>query len=247
MQRGGNRFYFDFEGKRGLLPEKEAHHLVRVCRKREGEEILLINGKGEEFLGKIKQILIKGKKFKVEVEILRLNRKELPPAVEIVSLVPLLKGGRTDFLIEKGTELGVFRLVIFQSERTLGSLHESLLERFQEKALSALKQSGRLLLPQIELSQDLTSLLENLRDSLSLKVLASPEGKLNFFELLRDLKEPPERIYLLSGPEGGLTEAEREASQKGGFLEVSLSPYILRAETAALALMCLASQIRKNL
>ncbi|MGC9109261.1 MAG: RsmE family RNA methyltransferase [Caldimicrobium sp.] len=243
MLKGGNRFYFAFQGERGVLPEKEAHHLVRVCRKKKGEEILLIDGKGREYLGKIVEINEKGKSLKVEVEILTLHRVETLPPIEIISFIPLLKGDKTEFLIEKGVELGIHKFIIYSSTFTIPSLSPQKLERFKEKALSAMKQSGRLFFPEIELIGDLVTYLRETPLKEGLKLLASPDGKPCILEFLEFTKNPQAKIYLLSGPEGGLSEEEINEALNKGFVKVSLSPYVLRSETAAFALMSLAGEL----
>lgn len=242
MLKGGDRFYFDFEGKRGFLPENEAHHAIRVCRKKEGEKILLINGRGKEFLGKILKISEKKNKLEVEVEILEVIREEKRREKEVIALIPLLKGDKTEFLIEKGTELGIDTFFIYQSTHTIPKLTPQKMERFRAKALSALKQSGRLYLPTLLPLEDLLNFLAFLEEEKKvLKILASPEGECSPKELYIELLKDYQKIYLLSGPEGGLSERELEIAEKKGFIKVKLSPYILRSETASFFLMSLTS------
>lgn len=239
MLKAGNRFFFNFSGKIGLLPPEEAHHLIRVCRKKEGEEVFLIDGKGKEFLGKILRVKEKGKNIFVEVELLKITREEKNPFIECFALVPTLKGDRTDFLVEKGTELGITGFIIYRSAFTIPKMNPQKILRLREKALSALKQSGRLSLPEIEISEDLKETLKKLPNLDCLKILASPQGKLTLEEVTKELRTGYTKAFLLSGPEGGFSSEEREEALKRGFLEISLSPHILRAETASFALMSL--------
>lgn len=250
MQRGGNRFYFNFEGNKGFLPEKEAHHLVRVCRKRIEDEILLIDGKGKEFLGRILSLKEKGKKILVEVEILELIREEQVSSPKILSFIPILKGDKNEFLIEKGTELGIDHFIFFSSRYSVSKWEENKMSRFKEKALNALKQSGRLFLPEINFFYNLSSILEAIfqEEKFSLNLLASPSGTISLEELLKKANErKPRQIILLSGPEGGLSVEEQSFLSKYSFIEVNLSPHILRAETASLALMVLATLLKNSL
>jgi len=247
MLKGGDRFYFDFEGKKGLLPQDEAHHAIRVCRKKEGEKLLLINGKGKEFLGKILKISDKKSRLEVEVEILEVIREEKRKDIEVIALIPLLKGDKTEFLIEKGTELGIDTLLIYQSTHTIPKLTPQKMERFRAKALSALKQSGRLYLPTLLALENLLNFLTSLEEEKEvLKILASPEGEYSPKELYVELSKNYQRIYLLSGPEGGLSQRELEIAEKKGFFKVKLSPYILRSETASFLLMSLVSLFMIN-
>ncbi|MFN4196883.1 MAG: RsmE family RNA methyltransferase [Caldimicrobium sp.] len=250
MQKGGNRFYFDFQGNRGFLPDKEAHHLVRVCRKRIGDEIILIDGKGKEFLGKILSIKEKGKKILVEVEILELIRKEKDNLPKILSVIPLLKGDKNEFLIEKGTELGIDQFIIFSSSHSIPKWDKNKMFRYKEKALNALKQSGRLILPEIKFFYNLSSLLEEILTNAkkSFNLFASPTGTISLQELLnKAYKGQPKQIILISGPEGGFSTEEKSLLLMYGFIEINLSPHILRAETASLALMILSTLLRNFL
>ena len=114
--QGGNRFFFAFEEETGFLSEEESHHLIKVLRKKTGEKIKLINGKGKEYEGKILEIAKKGKSLKVKVKLLKLLREEEFPSKKIVALIPVLKGDKTEFLVEKGTELGISVFIPFQSD-----------------------------------------------------------------------------------------------------------------------------------
>ncbi|MFN3920893.1 MAG: RsmE family RNA methyltransferase [Caldimicrobium sp.] len=239
MQKGGNRFYFDFPGNRGPLPEKEAHHLIRVCRKKPGDIIYLIDGKGKEFLGKILSINEKRKRLYVEVEILETVREEKVKIPQLIALIPSLKGDKSDFLVVKGTELGIHKFIIYYSHYTIPKHERKKIDRFKEKALSALKQSGRLLLPEIEIAEDLLQILKTLPKDNTLKLIATPHSTLSLKNLLDYLQTKPEKIFLLTGPEGGFSEKEIEVALSTGFIEIALAENILRAETASLSLMSL--------
>ncbi len=238
--QGGNRFFFTFEGKKGVLSEEESHHLIRVLRKKEGEKIKLINGKGEEYEGEIIKILEKGKNLKTEVRLLRLLRKEEPLSKRIVALIPLLKGDKTEFLVEKGTELGITEFIPFQSDYSVAKSSPKLINRLKAKAINALKQSGRLYLPEIRPPVILKKFLsENLFPN-SFKIVALPEKKLSLKFFLENLGKANEFI-LISGPEGGFSKEEEALLKELGFTPFFLSPYVLKAETASVALMSFVS------
>ncbi len=240
MQEGGFRFFFEFEGKRGLLSEEETHHLVNVLRKKQGEIIKLINGKGCEFSAEIIRVIKRLKK--AEVEIKALIRKEPPPSKEIISILPILKGGKTEFLVEKGTELGITCFVPFKSEFTVVKVKENLISRFEAKVLSALKQSGRLWKPVVNPPVELRQFLQKLKGEKALKLCAEKDGEpvKNLYHQLKETGEKYDKIYLLSGPEGGFSKNEKLLIEKAGFLKINFSPYVLRAETAVFALFSLA-------
>ncbi len=238
MLKGGERFFFNFSGKKGCLSKEESHHLIRVYRKKIGDQIFLINGKGKEFLGKITNIIINPKKeLQVEVELLEILREEPPPPFRCLTFIPILKGNKTEFLIEKGTELGITDFVIYESAFTIPKITSSKIIRYQEKIISALKQSGRLYSPSLEVTNNLIQTLKAISKNFSLKFLASPQGELSWKELLEKIKTQPKEILLLSGPEGGLSPEEEKKLLEEGFIKISLSPYVLRAETASFSMM----------
>lgn len=239
--RGGQRFYFDFKGEQGWLPPTEGAHVVKVLRKRVGERITVIDGKGKEFLAEILRILRERGEYRVQIKLLDLVRSEELPEVSLTALIPVLKGDKTEFLIEKGTELGISKFIVYQSKHTLPQITKIKMERLREKALNALKQSGRLIFPQIDFAPSLTELLLSLRETSTFKILAHPTGKTALGSILEELKQKPKEIYLLSGPEGDLSAEELELASKSGFLSLNLSPFILRAETASISLMSLFS------
>lgn len=247
MQKAGNRFYFDFTENRGFLPDREAHHLIRVCRKKIGDYIYLIDGKGKEFLGKVLSIKEKGKRLYVEVEIIKMVREEKVKMPQLIGLIPLLKGDKSEFLIEKGTELGIDKFILYYSTYTIPKIERKKITRFKEKALTALKQSGRLLFPEIEISEDLLQTLKNLPKGNTLKLLATPYSSFNPKKIWDYLQEKPEKIFLLSGPEGGFTEKEIKVALSTGFKEIKLAENILRAETASFSLMALLAFISLSL
>lgn len=242
--QGGQRFFFEFEDLEGFLSEEESWHAVKVLRKRIKDRIYLINGKGKEFIGEITNIQEKGKSVRVKVRILDLVREENLPFKKVFSFVPLLKGDRTEFLIEKGTELGVDVFIPFTSRHSVVKSSDKVWSRLKIKALQALKQSGRLFLPEIIKPVELFSFIETFvmthKNTDILKIVGikdAKNGKLDtkMIEMIKKCSQ----IAIISGPEGGFSKDEEERLLMLGFFPLSLSPYILRAETASLALMSL--------
>jgi 16S rRNA (uracil1498-N3)-methyltransferase len=237
--QGGNRFFFTFE-KEGFLSEEESHHLIRVLRKKEGEKIKLIDGKGKEYEGEIVEIIKKRKKIKVRVKLLKILREENPSLIKIVAFIPLLKGDKTEFLIEKGVELGINEFIPFQSDYSVVKASSKLEERLKIKAINALKQSGRLYLPEIKPPVILRNFLSENPFPSSLKIVALPEKGIFLEKLIEKLINSKE-IVLISGPEGGFSKEEEKLLKEKNFVPLFLSPYILKAETASLSLMSFVS------
>ncbi len=243
--QAGDRFYLDFEGQEGFLSEEESHHLINVLRKKINEKIKLINGKGFEYEGEIVKIIKKGKTLKVKVKILQLLRTEPPPLKKISAFIPLLKGNKTELLIEKGTELGIHRFFPFISDFTIVKPSPKIVEKLKKKAINVLKQSGRLYLPEINIPINLKNFLKKNIFSSSLRIVALPEGPTFSQELIEKILVS-EEIMLLSGPEGGFSKEELNLLKELNFISLSISPNILKAETASLALMSFLSIILYN-
>lgn len=240
--QAGERFFFDFKGQEGFLSEQESHHLINVLRKKIREKIKLIDGKGSEYEGEIVEIIKKGKILKVKVKILKVLRTENPPFKKILAFIPLLKGNKTEFLIEKGTELGINKFFLFTSDFTVVKPSPKIEEKLKKKAINALKQSGRLYLPEINLAINLKKFLRENTFVSSLKIVALPEGLPFSQELIKKILAS-EEILALSGPEGGFSKEELNLLNKLNFISFSISKNILRAETASLALMSFLSII----
>ncbi|WP_168194292.1 16S rRNA (uracil(1498)-N(3))-methyltransferase [Thermodesulfobacterium sp. TA1] len=233
--QGGNRFFFEFSGEEGFLSEEESFHLVKVLRKHQGDKILLINGKGKEFEAKYKEIIKNGKSFKVKVKILRLTREEKQRAPKIIGILPILKGDKTEWLVEKSTELGVEVFVPFYSTFSVAKPSKNLIPRLINKAKQALKQSGRLFMPEILSPVELNTFLKDFPWRDSLKLVGGLGSSLNIENLKTEIKKA-HTIVFITGPEGGFEKTEEDMLNEIGFLRICLSPYILRAETAFLAL-----------
>jgi len=214
-----------------LLPPEEAHHLRSVLRLKAGERIGLINGRGEAWEAKILEV----EKNRVLVIPEDLHHKEPSPEFHLELLLPLLKGGRTEFLVEKATELGVTEIIPFFSRYTVVKPGQKIKARLQRRALQALKQSGRLWLPEIRAPQELVESLAGVKASY--RYFAWEKGGRPVAETFSALSPFPKGLALAVGPEGGFSEEEIELFEKFGFEPLDLGPYILRAETAVLFLL----------
>lgn len=234
------RFYTNnpiIVGSEVYLTGHERHHLVDVMRQRIGDRVEIVNGQGALaeaiYLRSDKQQAI----LRVEnVEVMKPSRQRLILAQSIPRI------NRLDFIVEKGTELGMTDLWLFPAERSdRKSLTEHQVERLDAMAIAAMKQCGRLFLPKIEVKSPLLQWekLEPLKSSFfgDMHSDAPP-----FLESLRQerQKHEVEEILFFIGPESGFTSQEIEHMRHLGAQGVSLHPNILRTDTAALAALTLA-------
>ncbi len=220
-------------GQRVLLDPQESHHLQHVRRLREGAEILILDLKGHEFKGRVQRL---GRR--VWVEVLELVREEAPKAPELVLGLPLLKKDHLSFLVEKAAELGVSRVILYCSRRTVVKPGPNLVPKLGARAAQSLKQCGRLWPLIIDGPKPLSSLAE---EEVPYKLVAyEKEKSLSLKEVLKRIPSRPDKLLFLSGPEGGFSPEEASFLQQKGFFLVHLGDQILRAETAAFYLMSVA-------
>ena len=166
---------------------------------------------------------------------------ELPaPRVHLLSGVPA--NDRMDWLVEKAAELGVASIRPLMTERSVlrlkGERAEKKQAHWQAVAVSACEQSGRTRVPELHPVSTLAEGVQAADKATTRWVLSLSEGSQPLAALLQ--AGMPEDVYLLSGPEGGLSTAEEALAIAQGFLPLSLGRHVLRAETAPLAaLACL--------
>ena len=226
-----DRFYLKKifkEGNEVILEGDELHHLSRVMRKKQGETVELVNGMGTLAQGKVLKI------EKREATLSILEKTSHPPLISPLILIQALpKFSHLELIVQKGTELGVSSFHLFpskQSEKKALSPHQ--IKRLEQICIGAMKQCGRLDLPDIYLAQNMES-------------LELPNGHAYFGNPRATHPFPTGHApYLLFiGPEKGFTDKEHQALKKlFQAQEVRLHPYILRVETAAIAAVTLASQ-----
>jgi 16S rRNA (uracil1498-N3)-methyltransferase len=225
VPRMSERFYTNCPLSPGPaeLDGPEAHHLAAVCRVRPGDLVCLFNGDGADYPARVVDVA----KKRVSLEILeRLAvSRELGISLEIAA--PLPKGDRTQFLVEKLTELGVRAFTPLVCRRSVIQPKENTLEKLHRYVIEASKQCGRNVLMRIEPAAEWTDFAAPRGDEIRLIAQPGSETK-------------PHRqgttYRCVVGPEGGFAPEEIALAQAHGWQEIGLGPRILRVETAALAL-----------
>ncbi|KQV50569.1 16S rRNA methyltransferase [Pelomonas sp. Root1217] len=213
------------------LPPGAARH-VQVLRLQPGDALTLFDGSGPEWQAEVTAM----GRSEVRVRLLTAERpqRELARAVTLAVVMPA--NDRMDFLVEKATELGAAAIQPLMSERSVLRLNGERADKkrahWQGVAVAAAEQSGRTVPTRIEPVQTLAAWLAALPDrDDEWRGLLSPRatGPVAAF--------PQQRALFLSGPEGGLNDAEEDAARTRGFVPVTLGPRVLRADTAPLAVL----------
>ncbi len=220
-----------------LLEGAEFHHLAHVMRARQGDQIELVNGLGTLAQGEIVEI----RKEHARIRIQRLER-ELPLKKGIILAQAIPKANRLDFILEKGTELGVEAFWLFPGLLSVKKeLFPQQLERAHSLMIAAMKQCGRLTLPSLVIQP-------------FLKEWPIMDGSLFFgdldssaplFEEAWKTHQPlTYPVIFVTGPESGLHPQEVNLLRERGGIGVKLHENILRTETASLVALSLMSHWR---
>ena len=215
---------------RVVLPDDEAHHARHALRIMVGDEIILFNGKGSEAQARVTALDRK----KLEVDVTRTSQHEYDTAVQVTLAVAMPKMHRQSYLIEKCTELGVAAIWPIETERSVTKPGTAAVEKWQRRAIEAVKQSGRRWIPQIETLQTFHDAVAR-RDEFDHAVLAHVGGETMSLVVRFNSVKPGDRVLALIGPEGGWTEEEFGRARDADLSRVRLAPTVLRTETAAVA------------
>jgi 16S rRNA (uracil1498-N3)-methyltransferase len=216
---------------------KEARHITRVLRMRPGDELLILDGLGAEFHGQIKAAGPQG----VVVTLLERREPTPEPRVRVVLAQGIPKGDKLDLIIQKGTELGLSRLVPLSTPRSVVRPEPDWIdhraERWRRVAAEAAKQCRRSRLPEIAPVQTLEEALRSIPSGALALIPWEGEGESRLKDRLRKGSPVPSEVWVFIGPEGGWEPAEVATAREAGAIPVTLGPRILRTETAALALL----------
>lgn len=212
-----------------LLPAGAARH-AQVLRLQPGTGITLFNGEGGEFEAVVERM----GRSDVSVRVAAHDPVEREATREIHLAVAMPANERMDWLVEKATELGAASIQPLLTERCVlrpaGERAQKKQAHWQAIAIAACEQCGRNRVPPVREVADLRAwLATGARIGEPMVMSLRPHGR-----PLREALRPGVAVLFLTGPEGGLTDAEEDAALAAGFAPVTLGPRVLRAETAAL-------------
>lgn len=207
------------------LPQDESAHCVRVLRKKEGDEILVTDGKGHFFDAEI----VNAHQKQCVVNITQTIVEPKPWSNYLhIAFAPTKNLDRIEWFAEKATEIGVDHLTPLlcrYSERK-----EVKLPRIEKILVSAMKQSQKAVLPQLDEMVSFSSFIKKPFDGQKFIAHCYPQEK----QLLKEIYKANGNVLILIGPEGDFSEQEVQDALKYGFQPISLGESRLRAETAAL-------------
>jgi 16S rRNA (uracil1498-N3)-methyltransferase len=210
------------------LDRERAHYLLDVMRRKVGDRVRLFNAEDGEWSSTIAAADRKRCRLTVEDQLRAPAEEETGPTL----LFAPIKKARMELLVEKATELGVGRLLPVRTRRSV--VDRINLERLQTIAIEAAEQCERLTVPEILELQTLDRVLDAWPDDVLLYVADETGGG----EPLLQALQPARPAAFLIGPEGGFDPAElARLGEHPAVVKVDLGPRILRAETAAMAVL----------
>jgi 16S rRNA (uracil1498-N3)-methyltransferase len=219
--------------RRIRLPAAVAHHAHTVLRLREGDPVVLFNGHGGEYHGRLIRLAGAGTSS-LHADILGFDPIEREARVRITLIQALTTSDKIDFVIEKAVEIGVARVIVAGATRSTVRLEparrERRLQQWRDLVIAACCQCGRNRPMPVDSMKSLAEALAETREA-AFKWLLDPGAA-------RALPSAPAEARptaVVVGPEGGFDPAEMQLAAQAGFELLSLGPRILRTETAGLA------------
>jgi 16S rRNA (uracil1498-N3)-methyltransferase len=217
------------------LGRDQAHYLVNVLRLKQGDNLLLFNGRDGEWWAELGAIGKKQAELRLDHQT---RRQEDGP--DLHYLFAPLKRARLDYMVQKATELGASALRPVITRHTMAERVNS--ERLRANAIEAAEQCGILRVPEIVEPEKLGKLLDRWDEGRRLIFADEQAAHVSPVAALATLKPGP--LAVLIGPEGGFEREERAALVAKPFvLPISLGPRVMRADTAAVAALALVNAV----
>ena len=224
---------FDIKEDGIVLTGENMHHLIKVLRHKKGDEIIVCDGAGFDYLCVISDI----KEDKVNLKILDKYGSLGDPEIKISLFQGVPKGDKFSLIVEKCVEAGVYDITPVNMARCISRLSpkdfSKKKERFEKISLSASKQSGRGTVPNINELIEFDEFIDR-KDKFDLVVFPYEEAKDKTLKsVIKDFKG--KKIAMIIGPEGGFSKEEVQKLVLNGITPVTLGRRILRTETAGMA------------
>ncbi|MFT5179887.1 MAG: 16S rRNA (uracil1498-N3)-methyltransferase [Candidatus Paceibacteria bacterium] len=205
------------------------HQMRNVLRLRVGDPIIFLDGTGIEWHGRVK-ILIKNFS-KISKEVMKKKSKSSKENLKKINLYSaMIKKDKYEWVLQKGTEIGVSRFIPVITKRT--EKVNLNIERAQKIVKEAVEQSERVDVPALSEPIDIKTAVAQCETDM---LVFDKSGELFSVSQYKDSKE----VNIFTGPEGGFDESEIEMFKEKGAKILSLGDCVLRAETAAIIIPAL--------
>lgn len=209
-----------------VLEGEEAHHAIKVLRLTKGEQLVLSDGKSSWVSGKVSEI---GRKS-LEIRVNERGNIE-SPTPELIVIQAFTKSDRNKEMLELLTVSGVNQIIPWDSERSISKWQPDSADKWMLTVREACKQSKRLQLPIISNPMKIEQISGILKNNFSVVFHESSGNKFSGVEIPSGV----EKIYIVIGPEGGITDSEIEVFKSSGAIISRLGEPILRSAHAGFA------------
>lgn len=215
------------------FPGDISRQLNLVLRLKPGAVVIVLDGKGMEYQTRLLEV----SSTQATGEVVSTKLSTTEPSTKLTLLLCLTQREKFEWMLQKCTEMGASTFVPVLSSRSLVQSNrevDSKLERWQRILREAAEQSHRGIIPELRSPIRFEEAIRREEWKNDCRLIPWEEEKsLDIHTVLH--KNPPKRVTLTIGPEGGFTEEEVKDAKSAGFIPVSLGPRILRMETAAIA------------
>jgi 16S rRNA (uracil1498-N3)-methyltransferase len=222
-------FYAPNPTSENRLSEEESFHASRVLRLKSGDQINLLDGQGGRYAALLDQVDSKKTTF---TQISLLEKQAIIPYQIHIYVAPTKQMERMEWMVEKCCEFGIHGIHFFNSRNS--ERKEIKLNRLEKIAVSALKQSKSLYLPEISPIKPLSTYMDSLVESASTQRLFAHISDPPTENLSKQLIQN-KSYHVLIGPEGDFTPTESADLLRANWTPCSLGKSILRTETACIA------------
>ncbi len=209
-----------------ILPEEESQHCVRVLRLKEGDKITITDGKGSLYIAILENAHAKHCLVNITEQHFQ---KPLWEYTIHIAIAPTKNMDRMEWFIEKATEIGVNTVTCLRCHHS--ERREIKLRRLNKIAVSAMKQSQKATLPQINEMIDFEKFISHNFNELKMIAHCTEDHK----QLIKEIYNPGGNALILIGPEGDFSNKEINDAILAGFSPIHLGKSRLRTETAALS------------
>lgn len=236
------RFFVDeINGGHAYISGDDAKHISRVLRMSIGEEVTLCDGNGHDYIAKIDSM-----GDSIELTILSMSENIAEPTLELNLYQAIPKLDKMDLIVQKSVELGVSKITPVLTERCVSRPNKQSMsrkiERYQKIALSAAKQSGRGIVPQIMPMISYQEAVEEVAASTGILFYECGGESLN-----KLISKNTHHVSILIGSEGGFSVEEVNLAKESGIKIATLGKRILRAETAPISAISIIMHLSGNM
>jgi 16S rRNA (uracil1498-N3)-methyltransferase len=223
----------NINGNKVIIEGDDVKHIYRVLRLEAGDEVVINNSEGKEYLGRITDV----NKNSVSVDIIEAMEINNESSLKVDLYQGLPKSAKMDYIVQKGTEIGINKFTPIITERVivkseLGEFKKT--DRWRRIALEACKQSKRTLIPDVKEPMEFKNLLSELKKYDIIVVPYENQEGFGIKSMCKNLQKEIKTAAVVIGPEGGFEKSEIDSLKEIGAHIITLGPRILRTETAGM-------------